>query len=184
MKQTIDPKEWADDFKEFLNAGDAAPPKGVTEKILAQVDKDLNPPAWSVFGKLALVQAVVGTLTLLFCPQFGISILPGMGLMHLFMQFGATVCMAACGVIFLGAGALVSSLVLKPEEVKIIRRNRTLQLAILSTLSIGTFICLGASVVATLGGAWIVGSTIGGVLTLELGWYIRSQFRRKLIYGL
>ena len=184
MKQGIDPKEWAKDFQEFLNSDGITPPAKVTEAIFSRINRDLNPPAWAVFTKLALVQAVVGTITLLFCPQFGIGLFSGMGLMSIFMGLGETACMAACGGLFLGTGALVGSLILKPEEVKIIRRNRLLQLALLGTLSIGTFICLGASVVVALGFAWLVGSTLGGIATLELGWFIRSYFRRKLVYGL
>ncbi len=184
MRKPIDSKEWAEDFQIFLQSKESNPPPRVTEQIFLKVNGDLNPLSWAVFTKLTLVQACVGLVTLLFCPQFGISLFSGMGLTSVFMQLGETACMAACGGVFLGAGSFVGALILKPEEVKVIRRNKVLQLALLGSLSMGAFICLGAPVIMTLGLVWLLGSTLGGIATLELGWLIRSQFRRKMIYSL
>src|SRR5687767_13844138 len=121
MSKKMTPQEWNKEFKDFVSASELDPPKGVSSTILSKVHEDLNPLAYKVFSKLTLVHIIVGTITLLFCPQFGINILPGMGLMGLFMKFGDTVCMMACGAVFLGSSALIASLILRPEEVKVIR---------------------------------------------------------------
>jgi hypothetical protein len=31
---------------------------------------------------------------------------------------------------------------------------------------------------------WVLGSLFGGVATLELGWLIRLQFRKHLVFGI
>lgn len=183
MKQKFDAKEWSKDYHEFLNSDCITPPAKSTEILFSHVVSSLKPSEVYVFSKLALVQTLVGTVILLFCPQFGINLFPGMGLMSLFMRFGETACMFGCGGVFLGSGALVSSLILKPNEVKVIRRNRMLQLALLGTISLGVFICLGASIAFALGIAWFVGSTLGGIAVLEIGMYIKALLRRKMIYS-
>ncbi|MEW6058413.1 MAG: hypothetical protein AB1540_17565 [Bdellovibrionota bacterium] len=183
-RKEMTPKQWSDEFQEFMSARETEPPQNLSIGILARIRADLSPAAWLVFSKMALIHSVVGTMVLLFCPQFGITILPGMGLMALFMRFGETACMVGCGAVFLGSSALAASFFLRPEEVKVIRKNKLLQLSSLAMLSIGVFICLGASMVATLGLAWVIGSVVGGLATLELGWIIRSRFRRRIIHGI
>ena len=177
-------KEWVDDFNEFLNSDAIAPIEKSTKAIFSHVIADLNPPEWYVFSKLALVQAVVGAITLMFCPQFGIGLFSDLGLMSLFMHYGETACMLGCGGVFLGSGALVSSIILKPQEIKVIRRNRMLQLALLGTISLGVFICLGASIAFALGAAWLVGSTLGGIATLEFSYFVCTFLRRKVYYNI
>jgi hypothetical protein len=184
MKKQTTFHYWAEEFQSFLSAPEEIPPKSLSSQLLEKVRRDLNPDAWLVFSKMTLVHLLVGTTTLLFCPQFGINLLPGMGLMALFMRFGETVCMVGCGAVFMGASALIASFLLRPEEVKVIRKNEILQIGILATLSIGAFICLGATIIFSLGLAWLFGSVIGGLATLELGWLIRSRFRRRLIHGI
>jgi len=183
-EKKLGPAEWANEFQSFLSAECEKPPENLSTKIFASIHADLNPDATKVFGKMALIHLIVGTITLLFCPQFGINILPGMGLMSHFMRFGETACMMGCGAIFLGMSTLAASFILGPQEIKVIRRNRLLQVSLLATLSIGVFICFGASTIVSLAIAWLVGSTLGGLATLELGWLVRSSFRRRLVHGI
>lgn len=161
------------EFQNFILASEMKPPDGITDALLSKVRIELNPSSWKVFSKMTFIHAVVGTITLLFCPQFGISLFSDMGLMALFMQFGEIACMFGCGSVFLGGSALVSALILRPEEIKVIRKNRWVQFSILSGFSLGALICLGASVVMTLGVAWFMGSILAGLGSLELGWMLR-----------
>jgi hypothetical protein len=176
-------QDWAREFQDFVSAEAIAPPVQLSDKFISKVKAELDPSNWHVFSKLALIHFVVGALMLTICPQFGISLFDGMGLMALFMRYGETVCTIACGVVFLGGSALAASFVLSPEEIRKIRKTEVLQLGVLALLSVGVFICLGATVVATLGVAWVVGSTVGGLATFEMGWRVRSYFRRRLVYG-
>lgn len=176
-------RDWSKEFQEFMSAASVEPPKATSSAVLATIHQDLNPGFWQVFSRLALIHFVTGTVMLLICPQFDLNLLGGMGLMRFFMSFSETMCSVACGAVFLGGSALAAALVLRPEEVRAIRKTELLQLAGLSLASLGVFICVGASVVATLGAAWVVGSVAGGLASFELAWFVRSRFRRRLVHG-
>ncbi|HLG18842.1 MAG TPA: hypothetical protein VI895_03360 [Bdellovibrionota bacterium] len=174
-------EKWFKEFQEFMTAESMDPPRGLTESLLVKVRADLNPPAWKVFFKLGGIHTIVGSLTLLICPQFGLG--PSLGLMKYLMKLGPHACMFGCGILFLGASALVASLVLRLEEIRVLRKTVLLQFALLGLASIGVFLCLGADVILDLGLVWILGSILGGIATLELGWLIRSGFRKVDSYG-
>lgn len=162
------------EFQEFLNSDKEAVPSHLSENMLKSVYLELNPSNLKVFIKIAFIHFVVGAATLLFCPQFGFSLTSGMGLMHYLMKYGEHICMLGCGAFFTGTSLLVVSYALKPEEVRKLKQNGFLQLAALSTLSLGAMLCFGAEVVASLGLVWIVGGVVGGLATLELGWLSRK----------
>ncbi len=166
------------EFEEFKKSDSFTPPVASTEGILSKVHADLNPRVWTVFLKLAVIHAIVGGITLLFCPQFSVNPLGGMGLMSLLMKYGEQACMLGCGSVFMGGSLLVASLVLRPEEVRTIRRTEILQLGLLALLSIGAFICADSSIVGVLALFWMLGSILGGLGTFELGWALR----RRLYY--
>ncbi len=163
------------EYREFLESDLTTPPRSVSESVVKLVRQDLNPAAASVFMKLLSIHIMLGVATLAICPQFGHSLTKDMGLMHAFMKLGTTGCMLACGALFTGTSLLVASLVLKPEEVRVIKRKSLLQVASLAILSLGVFVCFGSEVIATLGSVWILGAIVGGVGTLELGWVVRKK---------
>lgn len=167
------------DFGNFQKIEPVTPPIVLSERILARVRSDLNPGAWTVFLKLVAIHAVVGGFTLLFCPQFGVSPFKGMGLMGLLMRFGDLVCMMGCGVFFMAGSLLVASLYLRPEEVRVLRRMEVPQVCSLALLSIAAFICFGSAVIGSLALFWVLGSIVGGLGTLELGWALRQRLFYK-----
>lgn len=178
-RQNMD--SWQKEFSEFCSTAPAEIKEHLSAGLVADVRRDLNPSAWSVFSKVALVHAIVGSLTLLICPQFGFSFTSSHGLMPYLMKYGESVCMLGCGALFTGLSVLAVSLALRPEEVRVLKQTEVLQLAVLASLSLGAFICLGASIVASLGLVWALGSILGGALSLELGWaYRRFAAHRSL----
>ncbi|MBI2707619.1 MAG: hypothetical protein HYX35_04840 [Proteobacteria bacterium] len=183
MKKYLSSKEWIQEFQEFMSTEPIDPSEGVSQQILSQVHADLTPSAGKVFLRLSLIHAVVGAITLLFCPQFGISPLGGMGLMSLFMNWGEQACMLGCGAVFMGASFLVASCVLRVEEVRVIRKTELLQVGALGLLSLGIFLCTGLGVVFGLGLFWLLGSLIGGLATLEAGWALRNWFNSHFRYS-
>jgi hypothetical protein len=149
--------------------------------VLKQVRAELNPSAFAVFTKTALIHAFVGGLTLLFCPQFGIKLTSSHGVMPYLMKFGEGFCMLGCGAVFTAMSLLVASIALRAEEVRALKRNWPLQLAILAMLSLGALLCLGGEILLTLGLIWAVGAIIGGAVSLEAGWaYRRHSAARSL----
>lgn len=166
-------KDWVNEFNEYLLIESVNVPISHSTNVLAQIHQELNPTSLKVFGKISLIHFAMGLLTLLFCPQFGISVTSGLGLMPYLMKFGDSICMLGCGAVFTSLSLFTASLVLKPEEVRVLKQNQILQLATLSTLSLGAFLCIGGEIVFALGLAWILGAIIGGTLSLEVGWKLR-----------
>ena len=170
-------KEWLKDFQSFLEADEITPPRDLSEKILKMVHDDLTASSWHVLSKLALFQAVLGSLSLMICSQFGL----GSGtLVMAFARLGDNMCMALCGAFFLGLGTLAASYFLKEGEIRLLRQTGYLPILLLGILSLGVFFGFGAEIVASLAFVWLLGGFIGGLVALEVGWYAKAlQIRRS-----
>ena len=170
-------KEIRDEFEEFKSEGGHKIPAVVSEHITSHVHRDLNPAAWLLFTKISFVHLGVGFLTLSLCPQFGFRALgDGMGLMDTFMRLGPHGCMVACGFFFLGMSLLTAALVLRPEEVRALRRQRMLQIPVLALASLGFFFLVNSQVMAFgLVVPWFFGSVLGANLLLEVVWKSRVR---------
>lgn len=172
------------DFADFLSAPEVYPPAHLSEKILARVHLDLNPPRSKVFLKVLGIHSIVSLFSLSICSQFGIQSIALYDAMNVFMKvMGHTYCMALCGFLYLALSALALSFFLTPEEIRSIRKDFYAQLLVLAGVSLGVFMCLGAEMLLFPTLLWIVGSLIGGFAALELGWNVRSKFRQRLVHG-
>jgi hypothetical protein len=165
---------WEQDFRDFLDAEAVAPPAPLSLEVLERVRAQLSPAFGRILMKLALAQLLAGTVSLLFCPQFGLSFTSSHGLMAYLMRFGEGACMAGCGALFTGVGILVACLALRPEEIRAFRERRFFQVLAVTALSLAAFLCAGADVVAGLALVWALGATAGGLAVLEVGWRVRK----------
>ncbi len=180
-----DPKLLSEEFKTFMEAGEVAPPQSVNSKILAQVSQDLNPSFMNVFLRVLSIHAVLSIVTLSICSQFGVQLFPLLDLMNTFMSYvGHTYCMTFCGALYLGSSALSLSLVLTPEQVRVVRRNSPLQFLILSFVSLAVFLFFGAKILLFPALLWLTGAMVAGIFSLEIGWILRSQFRKRVVFGI
>lgn len=161
-------KEWGKDFCEFLGSSEIAPPATLSRKILERVAGDLNPSPWAVFSKLIVVVIVAGSLSLLICPQFGLGSYYS-PLMHFFMQLGPIGCRAACGAFFMVTSVISACIILRPEELSVVRRTKFLTLSAVSGLGLGVFMCTSPEIILSAAVAWFLGASLGGWLSLELG---------------
>lgn len=173
-------KEWEKDFREFLDAEAIRPPAELSRKILDHVSSKLNPSPWLVFSKLLAFVVITGSITLFFCPQFGLGASDGPGLMYFFMKYGRNVCQFGCGAFFIGSGILASAFLLRPEELNVLSRNKFLQISAVSGLSLGVFMMFDASIFFTLAVLWLIGALMGGLLFFEVGFWLRRKF---LVYA-
>lgn len=176
MKEKIDPKEWAEEFKSFLNAPEVKPPQHVQEAIFKYVKKDLNPDLWSVFAKLGGIHVFVGSLSLLICEQFGMG--RGSAIMDAFMGYGPMICMAFCGALFLGLTSLVAGFALSNSELMKVRKSGYSPIAALGVTSLIVFFCFGASIALNFAVAWLVGAILSGIVVTE----ISLGMRRGLVH--
>ncbi len=157
-------RDWLEDFKEFIETPDTVVPPEVSQKILSRIHVALNPSAWLIFAKLLGIHSVVGTFSLAVCDQFGMSPFnTGISLSEFFMEFGHSFCMGLCGFLFLGLSVLIASLVFRPEEFNVLRKNSFIQIFVLSILSLAAFFFMGAELLVGIGLIWLIGAFLGGL---------------------
>jgi len=158
------------DLIDFFENPGFKPPKGLDSKILKFVKGDLIPNHKIIFGKLFLIQAFVGTLVLLFCPQFDFSLTGNYELFHFFHRnLGIYGCTAVCGGIFLGSGLFFANFILQRGELAAIRKSRMLYPMALSGVFILIFLFMGAKVYLDLSITWFFGSSLLAIASFEFG---------------
>ncbi len=159
-----------DDFNDFQKNNTSAPPLELTVSVLKMVRDDLQPSFKIVISKLIVTQLILGFITLLFCPQFNLSLTSNLGLFHyLHNSFGSNVCMVMCGGIFMGFGAFFVSSVLSESEIKLIRSKSLILYLALSIFVLPIFMIFGADIYKELTYFWVVGATFCGFFMFDLG---------------
>ncbi|MGE3757699.1 MAG: hypothetical protein AB7H97_08080 [Pseudobdellovibrionaceae bacterium] len=162
-------KEWLEDFKAFVDSDGAEVPEEISNQILRKIHRDLNPSAWLVFSKLLGIHALVGTLSLAVCNQFGLNPFhTNFSLSDYFMKFGHSTCMALCGVLFISLTVGLCYVVLRREELFVLLKNAPLQVFGLSILSLAAFVGFGAEIVFGIAVFWFLGAMIGGIVTAKI----------------
>ncbi len=164
------------EFQDFQDGEEVRPPHQLSNRILSQVHRDLNPSAVSVFSKLLLIHLGVAVFTLSICPQLGFRLLgEGMGLMHYFMSLGHYGCMMACGSFFLSTSMIAAAVILKPEELKALRKARWLELGSLVLLSFMIFFAINPEIALGIAISWLFGAFLSAIFILEVGWRLRVR---------
>jgi hypothetical protein len=115
-----------------------------------------------------------------FCPQFELSLTNNEEVFHFFHRtFGLHGCMAVCGSLFLGSGALFSSYILNFSELEKIYSSKFLYYFAMSGVFISTFLIFGADIYIDLALAWVIGSVISGILVFSANQKIRVYITAK-----
>jgi len=175
MKKTIE-EQSVSDYAKFLTAQEISPPSHLTAKVFKDAEAIFSPSPFLVLGRLGLIVFIVGLLNLVLCPQFGVGFARESGLFEFFMMFGHHACKAFCGAFFLGTGLFLSTIILKIEDLKVLRQHRFLQVSALSSIALVLFVAAGGSVYFTAAVYWFIGALLGGVICLEAGFKLRQQF--------
>lgn len=162
------------DYKEFIQASSKCP-DALDSLVAEKIGSELNPAHGSIFTKLVLTHGFVGFLTLLFCPQFSLSLTNNHQLFHYFhSHFGEQVCMLICGSIFLGSGALFAISILNKAEIKKIKSSQWLYYTALSIAALSVFMLAGAEVYLGLVFFWLFGACAGGICLFRVGSAIKD----------
>ena len=168
-------KNMNDDFLDFVKSESIQTIDSTDRNILSYVRAELDPPQTLIFLKLFIVHAIVGFITLLFCPQFELSLTNYYGLFHFFhYNFGEKICMTICGLIFIGSGSFFSAYALKPVEIKKIRTTSILFYLVFSTASLFTFAFWGSHVFFDVALNWFYGACLGGFTIFQLNVVFRK----------
>jgi hypothetical protein len=165
------------DFKDFLKHNESSPSDDLSRNVLNSVRRDMIPNKGVVYTKLVLVQAFIGVITMLFCPQFSMSLTSNDELYHFFHRtFGHYGCMMVCGSIFIGSGALFSSTIMTWSEIRLVRSSKVLSYLVLSGVFATAFLFIGAEVYLDMAIAWIIGATLSGSIFFQ----VSSILKRKI----
>lgn len=168
-------QDWLKEYSEFLAAEKTTVPTEVTTQVLSKVKQLLYPSALSVFSKILGIHIVTGFLSLAVCNQFGLNPFNmSHSLSDFFMDLGGHgFCMVACGTLFISLSIFLAGFFLTVEETKALRKTEFLQTLALGLISIGLFMAVGAQVILTFGGLWILGGLIGGFAATEILWQLK-----------
>lgn len=179
MKKTNDENQWQKDYQEFLALDSAVVPAELSQKIKNVVHSDLNPSSFLIFGKLLSLHALIGTLSLAFCNQFGMNPFgTSFSLTDYFMHFGHSICMMMCGILFLGLSTSMTAMMLRPEELRVLRKNIWFQNSLLVIFSLMAFVLAGAEIAGGILLLWALGAMLGGVSSNELVYRLRINLIR------
>ncbi len=174
MGDKINAKEWAKDFDLFMSGTEVQPPTHVSREIFEFVRKDLNPEYWKILAKLGATHAVVGSLSLLICSQFGMG--TGVIVMNTFTSLGVFGCTVFCGALFLGLTNFVAGFIFAIPELNKVRRTGYSPILLLGAVSLTIFLFFGANIALNLALAWLMGALIAGVIATEVSFGIRRVF--------
>jgi hypothetical protein len=163
------------DYQDFIKDTSDAPSSKLRESILQKVKSELEPTKVKVFFKLLSIQTFIGMITMLFCPQFELSLTNSFEAFHYFHRnFGHYGCMAICGGIFLGSGAIFASYLLSLSEIRVIKETKYLFNFAISGIAVSSFMLLGAKVYLDVTLIWAISGVLMSIIILEAGRILRT----------
>ncbi len=166
MKPSLE-KKFLKDFNEFLKAENVEILEKLSRSVFRESQKYLAPKSTLVFVKVLGLHLIAGVFSLIICDQFGIRPFDiGFSLSQYFMTWGHSVCMFLCGLVFLLASMLTALVVLRHEELVVLKKNSWLFILSLVLFSLGFFFVFGAELVLSFTLLWIVGALVGGLIPL------------------
>ncbi len=181
-KEIIDSRESAQaDYLDFILSRGSSPPERLTRKILIKIKELLNPRLSNILLKILIIHFVVGSLTLVICPQFGITLYgEEIGISRYFMVFGHEVCTILCGVFFLGTTLSISASILTREEIHKFNEYKSLITFLLCFFSLSVFLILKSPDLPPTQEIlnWVFGAFAGGSLLFEISSKVKINILR------
>jgi hypothetical protein len=103
-------------------------------KAQVKTEMSLNLHGKSIIGRFFFFQILGALFSLAFCPQFGLGLVSGHGIAHIFRMIGDWACAGFCGTLFLSAGMITSFIGMKGEEMWWVWRRFKYSLVLLPPL--------------------------------------------------
>lgn len=119
------------EFLEFL-VNKECPPE--VFKNAVKKDIALGLKSREIIIKFLGLQLLGALFSMSVCPQFGLGLVDGHGISHIFRMIGDWACAAFCGSLFLSSGLLVAFIGMKGEELWWVWRRLKFPLILLPTL--------------------------------------------------
>ena len=151
-------------------------PSKISENILSKVQSELMPDRRTLLLKVFVIHLLTAVCTLSICPQFGIKTFNiDYNLMHSFMFLGVSVCYMLCGAFFTTTSVLMMSLILKRDEIRALRYQKTLSTFMLILTSVSFFLIMKPELFMEFSIVWLIGAIVGTTTTLEISGRVLSR---------
>jgi hypothetical protein len=119
------------EFLEFILGNKETP---VLTKELVKKDISLSFRGRSIVLKFLAYFLLGALFSMSVCPQFGLGLVEGHGITHVFRLIGDWACAAFCGALFLSSGIAVTFMGMKGEEIWWVWRRYKFSLILLPTV--------------------------------------------------
>lgn len=173
-----DPKEIRE-FVAFME-GYEEPPKDIEQGLSVRIHSAINPSLRFTIGKLFLFHVAGSFITLLFCPQFGISLTGSLGLMGYLMSVSPGLCFFGCGLLWMVVGQALTYLFFTIDEQRILGRYRWGTVFTILLLSVLLFTCIGGLRIDEWLLLWVLGAI---TISATFNWPVVYTLRRIQIRG-
>jgi hypothetical protein len=140
----------------------------VLHAVMPRVQKDLRIRLKVLFSKIAILHLASSLVTLSLCQQFGIKLMGGFDLMHVFMGAGLFLCQIFCGAFYFGSSTLLIA-VLLPRHEFVWVKNHAWSLGLVTLVSSMVLLSIMGEAFGSLYlAAWFVGAALTGSLVFVL----------------
>lgn len=151
-------------------------PAQLNDKILGKVKAELQPNMLQLLLKVFIIHLTTAVFTLSVCPQFGFKTFNlDVNLMHSFMFFGVPFCYLLCGAFFTTSSILTASLILKRDEVRALRYQKTYSTLLLILSSVSFFLIMQPDLFLEFSLMWLIGAVAGAATSLEISGRILAR---------
>lgn len=168
------------EYQDFCLPSEADVPSPLANRVKKNILSVLNPSGMHVFFKLMGIHLLCSIVTLMLCPQFGVTSLPALKSLWLVLwlsHLGSFACTMICGGLYLGVSIFTAVLVFSREEYKKLRQLLPLQVLVLILVSLGFFMMMRAVIVLEFALVWSLGAFLGARIFIELALRLRQSYR-------
>lgn len=158
------------EFLEFITHNEA-PSRELQQVVHKDITLSFNGP--TIIGRFLLFQLLGAFFSMSICPQFGLGLVEGHGITHVFRIIGDWACAAFCGSLFLSAGLMVAFVGMKGEELWWVWRRYKYSLVLLPAI-LWSLLMLGNMSLNLAGESlsyhliWIVTAIMAQVLWMQI----------------
>lgn len=163
------------EFRAFLTESMEPPPE-IGRKLREEIFRALHPSRSLTLLKVFLFHAAGSLVTLVFCPQYGLSLLRPLGVVpDLLMRVHPAVCFFGCGVLWMIGGQALTYRLLTIDEQRVMGNLRWGMALTITVVTILLFACVGSLEWDLWLALWALGA---GTVSLAFNWPVERRFRR------
>lgn len=152
------------DFEDFVKPSECIMPDTIERSIRENIVSKMCPTTISVLGRILIIYAVAGLISVYLCPQLGIGFHTSTTIVDFFMKYGHDVCTLMCGAFYLSLGTVFSLVLLPKDFRRVFMSNVFVLVPVIAIISLTVFLLLGANEKVLHYVYWIIGGIISSYM--------------------